>query len=182
MEHMTKNKIRRICFYGAAGTAKSTIAAYVFSQLKMKGMSVELVREHVKNWTYYNRVPRSFDQCFLFAKQLHLEDEVLQAGFDYVVTDCPLLLPVFYAKRAEVPGSKQLLRQVEEFDKRYQPLHILLQRPPGSYDKLGRFHSPKEIKVIDEELEGFLHEHIKELFSFSATQPEVISEIIVDLI
>lgn len=38
-----------INLFGAPGTGKSTGAAYIFSQLKMKGINAELVTEFAKD-------------------------------------------------------------------------------------------------------------------------------------
>ena len=59
-------KIRRICFYGAPGSGKSTVASYIFAELKMLNYNVEFVSEYVKRWTFIKREPQPFDQVFLF--------------------------------------------------------------------------------------------------------------------
>ena len=63
--------IKRICIYGGPGSGKSTLAAEMYSLLKKKKRSVELVREWVKNWAYQNKNIKSFDQVLIFANQLH---------------------------------------------------------------------------------------------------------------
>ena len=50
-----ENKMRKtviVNLYGAPGAGKSTGSAYIFGQLKMNNISVELVREFVKDKIY----------------------------------------------------------------------------------------------------------------------------------
>jgi len=85
-------KIRRICLFGGPGCGKSTTAAYVYSQLKRLGCSVELIQEYVKAWAYEKREVTSFDQVYLLAKQIRMEDLALRNGVKFVVTDSPVYM------------------------------------------------------------------------------------------
>lgn len=49
------NKSRIINLWAGPGSGKSTIAAYVFSKLKMKNINCELVTEYAKQLVYSGR-------------------------------------------------------------------------------------------------------------------------------
>jgi hypothetical protein len=84
-----------ICFYGPPGSGKSTAAAGAYYHLKMKGYHCELVREYVKTWSWEDREIGTFDQPYLWGKQLKYESS-LYGKVDYVITDSPAILAGFY--------------------------------------------------------------------------------------
>jgi len=148
-------KIRRICIYGAPGTGKSTIAAFIYATLKENHYNVEMVREHVKTWAYLNKKPESFDQVYLFAEQLHAEDVLLRAGVDYVISDCPILFAYFYSYLQKMPGWTCLAAIAREFDKKYAQIGIYLGLP-DHYEEFGRFQTLEEAQEIDRSMLNML--------------------------
>ena len=153
---MRNNKIRRICFYGGACTGKSTAAASIFSEFKKRGMSIELVDEYIKFWTYIPRVPKGFDCLYIQAKQVHKEDTILRSGTDLIVSDSPLLLQYFYGKHHDNPCQKQMLEIALEFEQTYPSINIQLKREDADYNELGRYENLQQAKDIDMEFEGYL--------------------------
>ena len=83
--------------FGVPGAGKSTGAAYIFSQLKMKGINAELITEFAKDKVWENNEKVFKNQLYLFGKQSfrisRVQDEV-----DVIITDSPLLLSIFYNK------------------------------------------------------------------------------------
>src|SRR3989304_3173666 len=73
-----KNMIRRIGLWGGPSTSKSTLTAWLFSELKTKQIAAEHCQETIKDWTWISRKPEGLDQVFLFAAQLHREDTILR--------------------------------------------------------------------------------------------------------
>ena len=84
-----------ICLYGSPGSGKSTAAAGLYYHLKMRGYHCELVREYVKSWCWEDRAIGTFDQPYLWGKQLKYESS-LYGKVDYVITDSPAMLAGFY--------------------------------------------------------------------------------------
>lgn len=150
--------VKRICFWGGPGSGKSTIAAMVFSQLKIAGVSVELVSEYIKAWAYEKRTLESFDQLYIFAKQQRLEDRVLRAGVNLIITDSPLMMQCVYAKRFDFPAWKELLTIGKMFNGVYPSHNFLLQRVHGEYQQEGRYQTEEAAKIIDREIEEFMTE------------------------
>ena len=58
-----------INLFGAPGAGKSTGAAYIFSQLKMRGVNVELVTEFAKDKVWEKSVEVFNNQAYIFGKQ-----------------------------------------------------------------------------------------------------------------
>ncbi len=165
----------------AAG--KSTLAAFIFTSLKAKGLSIELVQEYVKTWTYLDQKPQSFDQLYLFAKQCHKEDVILRSGVKLVVSDCPLILPCFYAYYNRLPGWNHLYSLDREFEHQYPSINFFIKRSEKGYDKVGRFHTEEQAKDIDRQLEGLLIAKYKQsLFSFEFDEQDKILKKILEII
>jgi hypothetical protein len=148
--------IRRINFFGGPCTCKSTNAAFIFAELKKRGLSAELVDEYIKFWTYIPRVPKGFDSLYVQAKQIHKEDTILRAGTDFIVSDSPIMLQYYYAKHHNTPAQKQMLEIACEFEEMYPSINILLTRNDADYNELGRYETLEQAKEIDMELEEVL--------------------------
>ena len=82
----------RINLLAGPGSGKSTTAAWLFSELKIRHISVELITEYVKSWATQKRQVTTFDQVYLFGKQMQYEYRFLNNGIKNVVTDSPLIL------------------------------------------------------------------------------------------
>jgi len=154
---MKIERIQRICLYGGPSSGKSTLAAWLFANLKMKGESVEAIPEHVKFWTYLPHTPQSFDQFYLFGQQLHHEDTVLRGGVNFLICETPLLLVAYYAKRMKTPGAKLLFEAALEVERVYPGVHLFIERG-DEYCETGRFHSKKEAVEIDKEMKEFIEQ------------------------
>jgi len=154
----------RINFFAGAGSGKSTTAAWLFSELKRLGHSVELVSEYIKGWTYIDRKPRSFDQVYIFSKQLHYEDRVLASGVKNIVCDSPILLSPIYAKFYSArPSIQDALRELAlEFDDAYPSISIFLERREKEFKKEGRWGTREEAERIDKEILEFLTGHYQD--------------------
>jgi hypothetical protein len=151
-----------IDLYGGPGTGKSTSAALLYAFLKMGGVNTELVREYVKEWAWEGRVPGEFDQIYLLGKGVRKES-LLYGKVDWVVSDSPVLLGVYYARQY---GSKLIAEAVETAAIKFYDNckntgvvhhHIVLERTK-KFNPLGRFQTETEAKKIDVELIKILEE------------------------
>ena len=153
--------IRRISFFGGPHSRKSTIAAKLFGDLKELKYEVENVQEYIKEWTYTNRFPESFDQVFLLAEQIRREDIFLRSGVPLIITDCPPLINSFYTEHTECPFVKQSVEIAQMFDEKFPSLNIFInvKRDKDSYNENGRFHSFEEAQYIDGAMLAFIIKH-----------------------
>jgi len=148
--------IRRINLYGGPGCRKSTQAAYIYSQLKGKKLKVELVQEFVKTWAYEKREPSSFDQLYLFARQLRMEDIVLRNGVDYVITDSPIGLAVCYSQAGGFIQWPALTILAQEFERTYPSLNLFFDRDGTDYEAHGRYQTEDGAIKMDKLILAYL--------------------------
>lgn len=136
--------------YGGPGTGKSTTAARLFALMKDERLNVELVTEYAKDKVWEESLAVLGNQIYVFGKQWHriyrLIDKV-----DYIVTDSPLLISLYYGKHLSesfknvVYETYQAMNNVDVFLKRVKP-----------YTGVGRLQTEAEAKQIDVDLRSIL--------------------------
>lgn len=171
-------KIKRICLFGGPGCGKSTISAYIFSQLKIKGYNIELVREYIKDWSYLKRIPTQFEQLYIFAKQLQSEDLLLRNSVDLIITDSPIFLSYIYSQKYSCPFQEQILSMIKIYEEAYPSLNIFLDRENLDYHTIGRYETLTEAIKIDKDIKELLHNNNINFKSINSTDLKQIMEFI----
>jgi hypothetical protein len=144
------------------GTGKSTSASYLYYLLKSKQYSVELVREYVKAWAYEERPINNYDQIYFLGKQTRYESQ-LYGKVDYIVTDSPVMLGVYYAQKYCSPvlaeGVKNITLALYEqaAEDGHTHINVFLNRSKP-YVKLGRYQNEEQAKQIDKDIKKMLDE------------------------
>ncbi len=151
--------IRRVCFYAGPGAGKSTVAARIFGEMKIRGFDVEHIPEYIKTWAHENRKPQSYDQLYVFAKQLKSEDVILR-NVKHIVTDSPLLMNTAYSKLYNFQAADHLIKIAQQFDRDFPPLNLFIERTVDYMDK-GRYQSYEEAVDFDKFLLEFLEENLE---------------------
>jgi hypothetical protein len=152
MSH-TKKHTTIINLYGGPGTGKSTSAAQYYHQLKVDGHNVELVREYVKDWAWEERRINTYDQIYFLGKQVRRES-MLYGKVDWIVTDSPVMMNLYYAQRyctlslAEGVRAATLSFYRQAAEDGHQHIHIFLERTKP-YLSEGRYQTEHEAKEID---------------------------------
>jgi nicotinamide riboside kinase len=142
-----------INLYGGPGSGKSTSAAYLYYLLKAGGYNVELVREYVKEWAWENRAIGKFDQLYFLGKQTRKES-MLYGKVDYVITDSPVLIGVYYAQLYSPPNFANGIRDAAYSfywlaeQEGHKHIHVMLKRTKP-YNAAGRYQTEAEAKGID---------------------------------
>ena len=151
----------RINFFAGPGAGKSTTAAWLFSELKRRGYSIELISEYVKSWVYLNRMPKAFDQVYLFGKQMHFEDKVLSSGVQNIITDSPIFLSHIYAGMfSGIDGlSESLWKLAKLYDEAHPSVSIYLQRNDKEFRTEGRWGNLEGAKKVDEQVWDFISDY-----------------------
>lgn len=150
-----------ISLFAGPGAGKSTCAAYIFSQLKAKGYSVELVREYIKDWAWEKRIPSTYDQFYILGKQIRRESFLLDK-VDVLITDSPVWLCGYYAEELSPPLIKHGVEScIQGY---YQQTMIdghehnfVWVNRPDDFDPRGRYHSEEESLEVDNKLRPFLN-------------------------
>jgi hypothetical protein len=134
---------------------KSVAAASIFSRLKIVGSNVELVDEYAKTWAWEKRQIESYDQGYLFMKQLRKEHIVLRAG-GALITDSPLTMSVCYARRYGFKCWENLQAIADQFEQDYPSINILLNRGDCEYQQEGRYEDHDQAVAMDKSIREHL--------------------------
>lgn len=129
-----------INLFGTPGAGKSTGAAYVFSQLKMKGINAELITEFAKDKVWENNEEVFKNQAYLFGKQSYKMSRC-RDKVECIITDSPLPLSIFY-NSDEVLGEDFNKTVLNVFNS-YNNLNYLLIRTKP-YNPIGRHQTEEE--------------------------------------
>lgn len=138
--------------FGAPGAGKSTGAAYIFSQLKMRGVNAELVTEYAKDKVWEESKAVFENQAYIFGKQ-YFRISRCAKKVDVVITDSPLLLSLIY-NNDPVLGEEfnALVRKVmDSYDCKNYYLHRVKE-----YNPVGRFQDEAGSDKIGNEIMDLL--------------------------
>ena len=152
-----------INLYGGPGTGKSTAAAYFYYLLKLAGKNTELVREYVKDWAWEKRSISTYDQIYFLGKQVRRES-LLYGKVDWIVTDSPVMMNMYYAQRycprdlSEGVRAATLAFYRQAAEDGHKHIHILLTRNKP-YLSEGRYQTEEEAKEIDSGIKRLLGQY-----------------------
>lgn len=145
--------------FGAPGAGKSTGAAYIFSQLKMRGINAELVTEFAKDKVWEESKAVFENQAYIFGKQ-YFRISRCADKVDVIITDSPLLLSLVYNKNPIL--GENFNNVVRDVAASYNSKNYYLTRVKP-YNPAGRFQDANESDEIGEEILNLL---IKENIDF----------------
>lgn len=141
--------------FGAAGSGKSTGAAYIFTKLKMDYIDAELVTEFAKDKTWEHNSMVLSNQFYVFGKQAFRLARV--AGqVDVVITDSPLLLSNYYA--GDNPVMSNFKKACADVFNTYDNVNFFLNRVKP-YNPNGRSQTENEANKNAKELKQMLNEY-----------------------
>ena len=138
--------------FGAPGAGKSTGAAYVFSQLKMRGINAELVTEFAKDKVWEENDEVFKNQEYIFGKQSFRLSRINEK-VDVAVTDSPLLLSAFYNN--DVMLDEDFNNVVYYVFVSYDNINFFVNRCKP-YNETGRVHSEIVSNEITSQLKNML--------------------------
>lgn len=164
---MSDNVVRpvRINLFGGPGVGKSTLAAWLFSQLKTLGHKVELVTEQAKVYAFAQRIPTVWQQLDIFNRQIQEERKFLERGVS-IVTDAPLAAQAIYMQeacwRCDYKDHKlgdALSSFVFKWGQLYEPWNVYVERAKKSipYVREGRLQSEGMAETLDNRLLTYSH-------------------------
>ena len=130
--------------FGSPGSGKSTMAALVFSRLKMLNINCELVTEFAKDKVWENNNTALANQLYVFAKQYYRVD-CCADKVDVIITDSPLALSPMYNKDPDIHEPlKQLALKIAN---KYSNLNYFIRRIK-KYNPVGRLQTEAESDEI----------------------------------
>lgn len=141
--------------FAGPGAGKSTAAAYIFSQLKMKGVNCELITEFAKDKTWEKNYSALRCQEYVFGKQSYKMDRC-RDQVDVIITDSPLPLGIFYNQNPVLGRHYESL--VMDVFNTYDNFNFFINRKKP-YNPVGRNQTEEEAKEIDERIKTFCQKH-----------------------
>lgn len=130
-------------FFGGPGYGKSVCAAIVFSELKKRGYSVEMVFEFAKD-LFYAGVTPPYNQAFVFGNQLWKIEQCIHKN-EIVLVDSPLPLSIVYNNCEYLRDSFNTM--VFEAFNSFRNINFLLDYQ-FEYQKEGRYQEEDESRVL----------------------------------
>lgn len=144
-----------INLFGAPGAGKSTGAAYIFSELKQRGVNAELVTEFAKDKTWEGNTLALSCQEYVFGKQSYrlarCRDDV-----DVIITDSPLPLAIIYNTNPALgqPFNEVILNVFDTYDN----VNFFIKRGKA-YNPKGRNQTEAESDALAEDILHMLDYH-----------------------
>jgi len=140
---------------GGPGSGKSTTAAGIFHELKLKGYNCELVTEFAKHVVWRENFSTLKNQLYIYAKQhdriFHLKDKV-----EVIITDSPTVMGLVYADFTKVSPSFEQLA-LDEFNREdCINLNIFINRVKP-YNPKGRTQDEEAAREKDQDILNLLH-------------------------
>ncbi len=150
----TTSKMLVVNLFGTPGAGKSTGAAYIFSELKMRGINAELVTEFAKDKVWENNDEVFKNQAYIFGKQSYKMSRC-RDKVEVIITDSPLPLSIFY-NHDEVLGE-DFNRTVMNVFNSYNNINFLLLRTKP-YNPNGRMQTEAESDALKVPMVNLLNE------------------------
>ena len=132
-----------INLFAGPGVGKSTTAAKVFAELKMKGINCEMALEFAKDKVWEESFRTMDDQIYIFGKQFHriwrLKDKV-----DVIICDSPLPISIVYDKDNSEAFHTLIMEQFNKFAN----VNYYIERSTD-YQESGRVQTKEEAEKVD---------------------------------
>lgn len=162
--------------FGVPSAGKSTGAAYIFSQLKNKGINAELITEFAKDKVWEENSAALSNQAYIFGKQYYRISRC-QDKVEVIVTDSPILNSVLYNTNETLGLEFNTL--VSKVFHSYDSMNYLLLRDKP-YNPVGRLQTEAESDAMVEPLRKLLLEQnvrYTEKNGNFASYSEIVSEV-----
>lgn len=168
-----------INLFAGSSTGKSTLASALFTEMKLRGINCELVREYIKVWAWEGRTPGKYDQIYIFGQQAYSEG-LLYEKVDYIITDSPLYLVPFYEeylikKNIVAPAVFNFIKHAEDHGVSF---HNFWLNRPESFDPRGRYETKDQAIAIDKALKEWLTTHNVNFTELSETHTDRVDKIL----
>lgn len=162
-----------INLFAGPGVGKSTNAAKIFAELKMKGVNCEMALEFAKDKVWEESFRTMDDQIYIFGKQFHriwrLKDKV-----DVIICDSPLPISIVYDKENSEAFHTLIMEQFNKFEN----LNFYLKRS-AAYQESGRMQTEAEAREIDSIVRNVLIDY---KIPFATLDIDSASESIVEIV
>lgn len=166
--------------WAGTGSGKSTGMAYIFSELKMRGINAEQVPEFAKDKVWEKNNKALSNQAYLFGKKYYrisrLEDEV-----DVAITDSPLMLSIIYNNDKHL--GEAFNTAVARVAKSINSLNYFIRRVKP-YNPKGRLQTESESDALSVKIAALLDDNgiaYKEFAGNKDGYDEIVNDILFHL-
>ncbi len=140
-----------INLFAGPGVGKSTTAAKVFAELKMRGVNCEMALEFAKDKVWEESFKTMDDQIYIFGKQFH-KIWRLKNKVDVIICDSPLPISIVYDRENSKTFHKFIMEQFNKFqNKNYYIIRST------DYQESGRVQTKEEAEKVDKIVENVLN-------------------------
>lgn len=146
-----------INLFGSSGSGKSTNAAGLAYELKTEGFKVEIITEYAKELCILSSEHLLENQIWVFANQ-YQKMKYLSEDLDFVITDSPLYLGVFYSLKYNFKFSSELNPLIEKVYNSFYNINIFLERH-HDWDPYARVQTATESDQDSKDLKKLLKEN-----------------------
>ncbi len=147
--------------FGGPGIGKSRVALELTGRLKSQGFDAEYVDEWIKEaaWLGYHDL---FNQPDVIAANQRRKLETVKQHCTIVVTDCPLILTVPYAKyNVKKWPHESFSAMVTTLFNQYNNYNVWLERNPTIFKQTGRRETLSDATKLDSLIKEFIDNNVK---------------------
>lgn len=168
-----------INLFGAPNAGKSTLSSELYSILKKRGISCELVSEYAKDLIYRENMLEVSDQLKVLAEQ-HYRTRVLDGKVEYIVNDAPFLSSAIYfdinqTYLTKIPDFKKVC---VELHKQYDNLDYIIKANMNFTEKEGRIHN--NVQTCEKIEQGFINLMEENNFEYTYCDRDKFIEIVLN--
>lgn len=143
-----------INLFGGPGSGKSTVAARIFAELKLRGIEAACPEEHAKLAIWSGRPWLLDEQIILVGKEWETINN-LRDKVDVIVMDSPILLCSVYAGLREPQAFHDL---TIDLHKRTPRINVMVNRPQAEpYQHINRRENAEQAVEVDVKLRELLN-------------------------
>jgi hypothetical protein len=136
---------------------KTTMAALIFAELKIRGYIVEYVQEYAKKLVWLQDFETLNNQHYVSTQQYKLLRSIY-GKVDFIVTDGSLLHGLYYNKLADnLSNPQKTHNKILEYYSEFNNVNIFLTRGEFDYEQAGRIQNESAAKQIDVDLKEILN-------------------------
>lgn len=151
-----------INLFAGPGSGKSTAAASLFSTLKSRHLTTELVGEFAKELIYLGNEIQLVNQVYIMGSQYRKQKDLERYGVEVAISDSPLQLQLTYCRDKHY--YTELTSLVNKLQSEFKNKNIFIHRA-APYQMHGRMQTEKEAdelsKVIYDSMGGVFDLEIK---------------------
>lgn len=169
-----------INFFGAPSSGKTTLAAKLYSQMKIARLKVEITTEFAKD-LIYDKSNAVDDQIFVTSTQYHKLYTARQNGLDFVITDSPIMLGVVYSNlKTSQPYCKQAFADLMfSAFKEFNNINIFIKHEDvRDFKNYGRRHDKDTSFKISQDIRKMLDDYKINYIEFDYNQHNKLFELI----